>query len=321
MSVKLINNTASDITLSDCSNLVIPAGGSIHVNGSRMPSLASSAELIRLVGRRSLSISNETRTLPTNLGLNLVRGMRDPLLNLSEFGIDVASGNIPNMTPRFVVGYSNTIGTTYADIWMAPGILSTPTTAESYEILSDSASDTVAGVGARTVLLTSLDANGLETQTLVNLNGTTPVAIPGTHTFTNGLLCVSFGSSAENVGNITLRVSGGGLTRSYIIATEGNALSAFYKVPSNKYFYIKGLDFHTGGAAKPVDIRVRVMLPGSNGFVSTAVVPFIETSFNSSFTISAEYPPGTLIKYQAKVDAGTGSVALILSGVDREIDT
>lgn len=232
------------------------------------------------------------------------------------------TGLQPDTTPFTNVGYALSLTTTYQDIWGITGVMVLPTGSESYEIVSDNVNDTGAGTGAQQVYIETLDANGLIQSQTVTLNGTTAVALTGTHTFPRVMVVSDSGSNFTNIGTITLRVSGAGNTRGVIEADVGKSLDSHYKVPSNMEFYLTNLDFHTGVAAKEVVARSRTMAPGTNTWVSTSILPFGSQSFTRDFSeSSARYIGGTIIKFDAKVSTGSGDdVTVILSGIERRIN-
>jgi len=87
-----------------------------------------------------------------------------------------------------------------------------PTSAAQRSVGSSSASDTAAGVGARTVRLTYFDNTGAGPFTeIVTMNGVTPVnTVSTTIRFIEKVDVVTVGSTASNVGTITLFGSTGG---------------------------------------------------------------------------------------------------------------
>ncbi len=140
---------------------------------------------------------------------------------VKDFLIEVGKGNVPGHTVSSVIGRNTTVSNTLIeDVWGGGGNMVLPTAAESWEIVSTSVNDTSAGTGARTVLITTLDINYVaQTPVEVTLNGTTPVAITGTHfrphhlSATSGLFVLTAGSSESNEGDIVVRVASAGATR------------------------------------------------------------------------------------------------------------
>lgn len=109
-----------------------------------------------------------------------------------------------------------------------------PQVATSMEVVSDSANDAAAGTGARTILVTYLDANYTQNTIVVTLNGVTPVAIATPIMRINGVVVVTSGTfGGNNIGNISVRAAGGlGATYSYMLAGHGIARSSLFTVPA-----------------------------------------------------------------------------------------
>lgn len=103
----------------------------------------------------------------------------------------------------------------------------------SMEIVSDSALDTAAGAGARTVQITYLDGLFVERIATLTLNGLTPVALPTTAMRVNLVQVATSGTFiGTNIGNLSVRLAGGlGATFSYMQAGVGNARSSLYTCP------------------------------------------------------------------------------------------
>lgn len=152
-----------------------------------------------------------------------------------DYRTDVARGLIPGESLTAIVARNPAVGTgAYEDVWGAGGVMVYPTAAESWEIVSSSASDTSAGTGARTVFITSLDAN-LEVQTqTVTLSGVTPAALTGTHLRPQSVIVLTAGSNEVNVGTLTLRVASAGATRNVVLPDIGQSMDAHYTIPANK---------------------------------------------------------------------------------------
>lgn len=116
---------------------------------------------------------------------------------------------------------------------LATGTIPRVTVAESWEIVSGSANDTAAGTGARTVTLTTLNSSYVEVTQTVTLNGTTAVALTGTHLAVNAaIVTLPVGSSGVNEGLLTIRVAGGGADRAYLSANDGTLNQCKFTVPA-----------------------------------------------------------------------------------------
>ena len=173
------------------------------------------------------------------------------LNGVKDYPIEVAKGNITGATGIAVVMRNPACSDTeFTDVWGGGGASHDnfiyPTAAESWEVVSDSVNDASAGTGVRTVLVTTLDANYIpQTPIIVTLNGTTPVAISGTHfrphhlTATSALLALTAGSSEMNEGTITVQVSGGGDKRIIMLPTFGKSEDSQVTVPAGFTLFIR----------------------------------------------------------------------------------
>lgn len=160
------------------------------------------------------------------------------------FYLDVAKGNVPGHAIVHKFGHS-LVGTTLVAI-TETGAYQTPTTAQSLEFVSTSASDGSGGVGATKITYVGLDSNWDEVTNEITTNGTTPVALPDS-LFRLHRWYVSetgtYGSLVANayVGDLTIRVSGAGATWSQIPAASvypAQSTIGVYSVPRNKRAYV-----------------------------------------------------------------------------------
>jgi len=182
-----------------------------------------------------------------------------------DFLQTVALGRLPGWTSVFITGYNPDIdlATDPEDVWMGGGLYPFLTVASLLEIVSSSASDADAGIGARTVLVQGLNSSYLEINETVILNGVTPVALVNTYIRINSCIVTAVGSTLGNVGTITLRVPGPGSTLAMIGLTNGlghnRAKQAIYTVPAEKMLFISSFAFNTfrvAGASESVEIGI-----------------------------------------------------------------
>lgn len=116
-------------------------------------------------------------------------------------------------------------------------------------ITASGATLTDVGTGARTIIVEGLDANFLEQQETVFLNGVTPVALQNTYIRVNRAFVVLVGSTGVNEGLITVRVVSGAVVQITIPADEGQSQAANFTVAANKNISIKQIDYSVGSAS------------------------------------------------------------------------
>lgn len=148
-----------------------------------------------------------------------------------DFLLDIGFGAIAGYSVVNVLGHNADIDAA-EDIWPGGGDYPWMTGATSLEVVSTSANDAAAGTGARTIYVTLLDANYVQSSVTVTMNGITPVAIAGTWFRINGAFVLSGGSGGVNAGDISIRNAGGGTTRCLVTAGDGIAKQSQYTVPA-----------------------------------------------------------------------------------------
>ena len=176
------------------------------------------------------------------LGLPLSDALNVALLNRllsGPYELQVQLGLIAG-TRRIVIMGNNPdvdIATTPEDVWEAGGLYPFQLTAQPLEILSSSAADAAAGTGARTVIVSGLNASWVEQSETVSLNGVGVVPLLTPFFRVNRCECLTAGTGQANAGIITLRVAGAGATQAIIGIADGRAHQAIYTVPAGKTLF------------------------------------------------------------------------------------
>lgn len=196
-------------------------------------------------------------------------------------------GFVNNASMTAAIGENDNVLTTFTDVWMGGGNLSYATAAETWEIVSSNTNDTSAGSGCRTVAITTLDANYVPQKTIVvSLNGTTPVALTGTHFRLVSLVGASFGGTDQAglaTGILTLRVASAGATRGIIGAGSTTSFHSHYTVPKGKKaLFLQSALFSPKGEDATIITRFRFGTTGpfliggsANIYQSPAIYPFL----------------------------------------------
>lgn len=153
-----------------------------------------------------------------------------------EIGMDdvlAVAGYRPGVQHVDVIFTNPDIGTATVPETISPigGVLTFRTAAAVLEVVSSSAADAAAGTGARSVMVTGLDANYDIVTEVIAMNGTT--AVQGAVLFyrINDVRVHTAGTGKTNAGNITVRDAGAGTTRSYIVLGQGCSEVGLFSVP------------------------------------------------------------------------------------------
>lgn len=135
-------------------------------------------------------------TYPTSASVGS-KGVTEP------FFLQLARGQIPGHRVVVRAGINFDLDTPgVASIWDQGGLYVYPAAATLMTLSSTSAADTAAGTGARTVLVTGLDANYAEIQETVTLNGLTAVATVNQFLRIFGATVLTAGSGGTAAGSI-----------------------------------------------------------------------------------------------------------------------
>ena len=174
-------------------------------------------------------------------------GIHPHLEFVSKFGKndDIDTGSVPE------------------DVWDGQGTYTGfSVAAQTVDVVSDSAADTAAGTGARTVQLEGLDANYETITETVTLNGVTPVTTVQEFLRCFRAFVLTAGSGQENAGTLSISQSTSGDLMATVDALHGQTAIAAYTVPAGKtgllIFTHILVTLTTGGsAAAEVDFRIR----------------------------------------------------------------
>ena len=200
------------------------------------------------------------------------------------FELQVARGQVGGHSVVTVSGYNPDVDTAWEMITPI-GDLSFPAAALQMTVSSSSASDTAAGTGARTVLISGLDANYAVITETVTLNGQTAVTTTNSFLRINNMLVTTAGTGLANAGIIYIgsgAVTSGVPAVIYNVIAVGynNATSSQYTIPAGYtgYLVIARISLAQDTGSSLITARTRFV--GTNGIPITG--PLIVANNNIS---------------------------------------
>jgi len=207
------------------------------------------------------------------------------------FELQVARGQIQAHSVVTIAGYNSDVDTAWEMITPV-GNLSYPAAALQMTVSSADADDTSAGTGARTVLITGLDANYAVISETVTMNGQTAVTTTNSFLRINAMLVTTAGTSLANEGIIYIgsgTVTSGVPATIYNVIAAGfnNATSSQYTIPAGYTGYLAVARIGLAQDAGTTLITARTRFVGTNGIALTG--PVIVTN-NGISTIDFPYP-------------------------------
>ena len=173
-------------------------------------------------------------------------------------------------------------GSVPEDIWEGGGTYTgfPDSTLEAIQVESDSASDSSAGTGARTVRVTGLDTNYNVIQETITLNGTTPVDTVNQYRRAHTATVLTAGSGGVNAGTITFRhtTTTANVFLSMVPGRNQTNCSA-YTIPAGHTAYMRKIHAAIrGGSTASLD-----------GFIWTRTFGGVFRS-RRPFTVTSSYP-------------------------------
>jgi hypothetical protein len=224
------------------------------------------------------------------------------------FELQVSRGQIQGHSVVTIAGYNSDVDTSWEMITPV-GNLSYAASALQMTVSSSDADDTSAGTGARTVLITGLDADYAVISETVTMNGQTAVTTTNSYLRINSMLVTTAGTSLANEGIIyigTGTVTSGVPATVYNVIAAGfnNATSSQYTVPAGYTGYLTVARIGLAQDAGTTLITARTRFVGTNGIPLTG--PVIVTN-NGISTINFPYPVAIAEKTRIQGEAIGGA--------------
>jgi hypothetical protein len=231
----------------------------------------------------------------------------------SNYFVDLALGEIPGQSSFSQQCFRSGIGQSFSDIWGGNvDEMVYPTSAENWQIRSTSTDDTASGVGARDVLVTSLDADLNVQQTVVTLNGSTPVTLANTHLRPRQALVLSAGSAEFNQGNIIVESQATGDQRNVINAGFGLSYDTHFTIPSGKVgIFVNSFSLIPKDASGSIRTLIRDGTASNPAWAASGPIPIYQNIVTFDIKAAAPLGPGFDIKAQAIADTGLSSALVI----------
>lgn len=230
--------------------------------------------------------------------------------------IDNLHSSQPTRRLAFTFGRNSLVQNVLCDLWEGPTCTYVfPATAQQMLVLSSSASDTLAGTGARTVTIDYLDSAYAQQQTTVDLNGTSAVLTAPTGIFRiNGFYVSAVSSGGSAAGNISLQNTAGTVTYGYIVAGNNTARQAVFTVPAGVHGYISHWQASSGSASGNHFTRISIRATAKAGVPVPGVMLVVDEvgtlngGQSANLPIPIRIPPTTDVKLSAISDAPSANV-------------
>lgn len=234
-----------------------------------------------------------------------------------DFALQVSRGQIQGHTSFQILGYNANVDQVWIPIW-ADGTLTFPSAALVMKVSSTDAADTSAGAGARTVLVSGLDANYLQISETVTLNGQTAVNTVNSYLAINSFIVTTAGANGTASGDIYI---GSGVVTAGVPATAYNFIptgwnfnqTAAYTVPAGYTAYVPYSRLTFAQASGTNAVWGRITVTGTNGVKMATVSAVVNNGiveFNPKYPVAVAEK--TRIVAEAKGTANDNYVATVI---------
>lgn len=241
-----------------------------------------------------------------------------PRVSSMPYTYDIVHGNIPNHRPIRVNGLNPDIDNVREDLIYGGGTYVFPAVAQQMEVVSTSASDTLAGSGVQKIEIHWLDENYNEFDEEISLNGATPVLTVATNILRiNGMHSIQVGAGGVAAGDIIIRPVGGGSSFGIIPAGLNQLIQAVYTVPLAKRYFITNWSVGAGNAAggRYCEFTLRATAHDDEGTIEYiagvfhvwGLIAAQDANIQQFFTLPIKLPAKTDIEISAVSDAGTAN--------------
>lgn len=229
--------------------------------------------------------------------------------------LEITRGRVEGAYPVVIDGYLVTSGAATDVLILEGSTIKDPSVAPAaglqMSIVSTSAQDGPGGTGVRSIVLSYLDADLIERQETVVLNGTTPVLTAATNIrWVGEIHLLTYGSGKAFAGDLT--VTNAGTRYKFISAGSRTTRSSAFRVPAGKRLIVHtlyaGATSGTSAARVTVDFVASVINSASFADAGLLVTQGTIALQDSSVVLSdgALYavPAGEIIALRATTDKG-----------------
>jgi len=231
------------------------------------------------------------------------------------FGLQVSRGQIMGHRSVVIFGFNPDVDQTEETVWPSSGIINHPASATVMKVSSDSANDTAAGTGARTIVISGLDANYNEISETVTLNGQTAVNTTSLFLRINDMYVATAGSGLTSAGNIYV---GTGVVTAGVPATLYDLMyvgynkrtTGHYTIPAGYTGYMVAGALSAGQPTGSTQVVGRLVTTNSNSIRLTQAVVTLNNGFaNYDFQLPLAIPEKTDVEASVVASANNNSVS------------
>lgn len=241
--------------------------------------------------------------------MSLIRG---------DYHLDVAAGRITGSKLVYKYGRNPNLDgiDVFESLWEGGGIYTgfDVIEAQTVDVISTDANDTLLGTGARSITLYGLDGDYLEVSETLEMNGTAGVTSTIEFIRCDRAKVESAGSAGYNEGTIDVTQTTSGIKFASLSIGYNSTMIAAYTIPAGKTGYVDRLfaTFSGGKKAAYANIRLGIRLHGKVFLVDGEAALHSEGS--SAVNMDFAYPKRLPEKTDIHIVAASSETNVAISG-------
>mgnify|MGYP003627691103 FL=1 len=248
--------------------------------------------------------------------------LRNAVANTVPYGLRVAQGTVTGAASLYRFGFNADVDTTEETVWSEGGNIPYPAAAGEVYISSSNANDVAgSGTGVRTIKVQGLDANYVQIEEDISLNGQTQVITTKEYLRVFKAFALTTGSNGASAGTIYVGTTGATAgVPPVVYASFGDSNQtqmAVYTVPANKTLYIDEIAFTAAiaSATNSVTVKFKTREHATNAFRTRFIQVLESNTTVAPFAYPLAIPAKTDIECRAIATTNNNQISASFEGV------
>jgi len=252
----------------------------------------------------------------------LDNALRNAVANTVPYNLRVAQGQVLGATALYRFGFNADVDTTEETVWSEGGNIPYPAAAGEVYISSSNANDVATtGTGVRTIKVQGLDANYLQIEEDISLNGQTQVITTKEYLRILKVFVLTAGSNGASAGTVYVGTTGATAgVPSVVYASFGSSNQtqmAVYTVPASKTLYIEEIAFTASVASvtNSVTVKFKTREHATNAFRTRFIQVLESDTTVAPFAYPLAIPAKTDIECRVIATTNNNQISASFEGV------
>ena len=248
--------------------------------------------------------------------------LRNAVANTVPYNLRVAQGQVLGATALYSFGFNADVDTTEETVWSEGGNIPYPAAAGEVYISSSNANDVATtGTGVRTIKVQGLDANYLQIEEDISLNGQTQVITTKEYLRILKAYVLTAGSNGASAGTVYVGTTGATAGVPPVVyasfGSSNQTQMAVYTVPASKTLYIEEIAFtaSVASATNSVTVKFKTQEHATNAFRTRFIQVLESDTTVAPFAYPLAIPAKTDIECRAIATTNNNQISASFEGV------